>query len=105
MTNHYLIGNKFAHIKEDIVHLQATEVIVLKLFIICMFKDPNLLENLTNFAENLKQKFNSAELMESVGQYNHTITYKIFFLCCLTTKRSQPQCTVKEKVNFLQARR
>ena len=34
-------------------HLQAMKMILLKLFLICTFKDPNLAENLTNLAENL----------------------------------------------------
>ena len=87
---------QFAYIREDIVHLQDIKVIFLKLFLICMFKDLNLLQNLTNLKENLKQKFNSAELMEfcflqvcwtvfNVAK-NHTITYNICILsCCFTT--------------------
>ena len=41
-------------------------MVFLKLFLICMFKDPNLVENLTNLAEILLKKLNYAEFMELV---------------------------------------
>ena len=41
-------------------------MIFLKLFLICTFKDQNLAENLTNLAENLFLKLNSAEFVELV---------------------------------------
>ena len=38
-------------------------MILLKIFLIFTFKDPNLAESLTNFADE-KKKINSAEFME-----------------------------------------
>ena len=52
-------------------YYHAIYIVFWKLFLIFTFKDPNLAENLTNFAENLLNKFISAEFMEFV-----------FFLVC-----------------------
>ena len=38
-------------------HLQAMNMIFLKVFLICMFNDPYLAENLTNLAENLEKSW------------------------------------------------
>ena len=42
----------------------AIKKIFLKLLLICPFKDQNFAENLTNWAEDLFLKLNSAEFME-----------------------------------------
>ena len=47
-------------------HLQAMKITFLKLFQICMFKNPNLADIFTNFAEKREKKLNSAEFMEFV---------------------------------------
>ena len=39
-------------------HVQAMKIVFLKLFLICMFKDANLAEKLTNLAENLLKSWN-----------------------------------------------
>ena len=39
---------------------------ILKIFLNCTFKDPNLAEKLTNLEETLKTKLNSPEFMEFV---------------------------------------
>ena len=36
-------------------HLQTVKIVFLKLFLICMFKDRNLVENYTHLAEILKK--------------------------------------------------
>ena len=46
-------------------YLQAVKMVFIKFFLICMFKDKSLVENWTNFVENLK-KLSSEELVELI---------------------------------------
>ena len=53
----------FTQYLHNLHHVQAVKMIFSYLFLICTFKDNNLAENWTNFAENLK-KLGSAEPVE-----------------------------------------
>ena len=56
----------------------------LKLFLICTFKDPKLVEKWTNFTENPKKKLNSAEFMEFViSKSGHRVAMSVRLSVCL----------------------
>ena len=59
---------------------QTMKITFVKLFLICMFKDPHLAEKLTIFAENLLKKFNSAEFMEFVFSMSEPWSWCLLFL-------------------------
>ena len=57
---------------------------ILKLFLVCTFKDANFVEKLTNLAEkkNKKKKMNSVEFMEFV--FSKSDLVPLFLLCQLS---------------------
>ena len=69
------IAMLYTYYLQILLHLLAMKIIFLKLFLICMFKDRNLAENLTNLEDFFL--FNSAEFMEFVFSKSDHILLKL----------------------------